>query len=279
MSDGIPITLGDLVFNEGPDVDGIDWHAHDLIGWDSPVLDAPSFPIIGAHGSTPSGDPRYRARPLVLVGAAGCPSRDAMFLARERLAAEVLSLDNVDGDLVVDEPTPKLCRVRAASSDRPVAITPEGWSFTFDVNLTAHDPRKYAAVETVTPITIAAAGIQKTEPIPNTAGKPGIDTPPLVEITAAGSIIPQPIRLYRDATNSGLVVRVDRDLAVGETLTVDFRTKSLTVNGVNVDQYLHQTSRWFTIPAGGASMIFHLGSGAGATARTANVRTRAAWRA
>lgn len=274
MRVGTIVHLDAMAFGSGVlDVDGVDWRVYDLLGWDSAAVEAPSGPRLGAHGSMLRGDPRMRARGLVLVGAAGCDTEEQHWRARNRLNATVSRLLGVEGLLVVEElPAHKRALVQAPDGDRPVVITPHGYSFEFEANLVAYDPRKYDVDEDVTLATIAPGGTQITVNVPNTADLDGgIETYPTVSIPGP---VTQPIRLTRA---DGYTVRVDRDLAAGETLVVDFRTKSLTVNGANADSSLNKASGWWVVPPGGVDVTYQLTATAPAGS-TATIRSRRAWR-
>jgi hypothetical protein len=141
---GLGVTLDDLAFNQGNvDENGVEHYLSALEGWDSPSLreDLDDRPL--AHGAD-RGTSYYGVREIGLKGSLVSPlGIEALRIAKDRLAY-ACDLTDTDGVLTVAENPVKQALVRRSGRLRYAQVG--GHLLRWELDVTAADPRKYAAV-------------------------------------------------------------------------------------------------------------------------------------
>lgn len=232
---GLAVTLGDLPFNQGPDENGCEYYLSSIDGWDSPSLreDLDDRPL--AHGAF-RGTSFYGAREIGLSGVVLSPgSLPALRLAKDRLAYAT-DLTDADAVLLVDEAPAKQCHVRRSGRLR-LAQTGEHL-LRWELDLTAADPRKYAAAERTLTL---RDGQSVTAP---NAGTFRAGAPVLLAFDAAGTVEIGP----ETVTVTGPAV-------------VDTLEGTVLDQGVSVYSRLRSRGPLPALPAQAATPVRYFGSG------------------
>lgn len=236
------ITLGTLSLGSGADSDGNAWKWRELEGWDSPDLRATMLDLPG-HDRQSFGPIHYQARALSLQGNCTCPTIAAYWLAKAKLVAATDHTD-ASGTLTVAETTPKQIAVRRGG--RLLMKPWEGMGgFDFDIPLLAEDPRILA----VTPTTITPPGTATNNGNFRAAALLTVLGP------AAGPIV-------ISNTVSGVLrtITVSTAIPSGQSLVIDFKARSVLLNGVNRYDLVTTTPQWWNVQPG-ANTIAYSGGG------------------
>ncbi len=239
----VVVTLGSITLgNDVADGNGAIWHVGEIDGWDAPDLRATVLPLAGEDREA-MGPVLYKGRALSLKGTCVTPTDAAFWASRAALSTATL-LTTTSGLLTVAETTTKKISVYRAGR---VLMRPLGGlhGFEFEVPLIAPDPRILANTAT----TITAAG---------TATNTGnFKASPVLTVTgvAAG-----PIVLTRTAPGATRTVSITTAVPGGQQLVVDFKARTVLLNGVNRYDLVTATPQWFDIEAG-ANTIGYSGGG------------------
>lgn len=142
----LQVSLGAINFNDDtPDSNGALWYLTEWEGWDSPQQRLTSMDLPGISGVV-TLDNVYGPRSIILRGVCKATSATAHYQAKYRLA-DVTNALITEVALSATEDIVRTCMVRRSAPLRMQEIG-KG-SFTFEINLQADDPRKYAAVSSL----------------------------------------------------------------------------------------------------------------------------------
>lgn len=233
----VVVTLGTITLgNDVADANGAIWHVSEIDGWDSPDLRATFLPLAG-EDRVAAGPILYNGRALSLKGTCVTPTDAGFWASRTKLATATL-LTTADGTLTVAETTTKKIAVRRAGR---VLMRPLGGlrGFEFEVPLMAPDPRILANTAT----TLAGAG---------TATNNGnFKASPTLTVTgsAAGPIVIA-------NTTAGKTVTITTSVPAAQQLVVNFRDRSVLLNGVNRYDLVASTPQWFDIAPGNNTITY-----------------------
>lgn len=235
------ITLGALTLNDDPaDANGAMWDVVALEGWDSPDLRSSLLPLPGEDRQA-IGPVLYNARSLSIVGECTVPSEAAYWLSKTKIMTAT-ELTRAPGTLTVTETTTKKISVYRAGRVlwRPVHSLLRS---EFEIPLVAPDPRILAnTATTITPGgTATNSGNFKASPTLTVTG------------AAAGPIVIA-------NTTAGKTVTINTSVPGGQQLVVDFKARTILLNGVNRYDLVAATPQWFDI-APGANTITYSGGG------------------
>lgn len=237
----VVVTLGSITLgNDVADANGAIWHVSEIDGWDSPELRATVLALTGEDRAA-VGPILYGPRALSLRGTAATPT-DASFWASRTKLATATAITTTSGTLTVAETATKKITVYRAAR---VLMRPLGGlhGFEFDVPLVAPDPRILAnAATTITPGGTAT----------NTGN---IGAYPTLTVTGAAA---GPIVIAN--TTAGRSVSITTAVPGGQQLVVDFRARTILLNGVNHYDLVTTTPQWWTV-APGANTITYSGGG------------------
>lgn len=244
----VVVTLGSITLgNDVADANGAIWHVSEIDGWDAPDLRATVLSLAGEDREA-MGPVLYKGRALSLKGTCVTPTDAAFWASRTALATATL-LTTSSGLLTVAETTTKKISVYRAGR---VLMRPLGGlrGFEFEVPLMAPDPRILANTAT----TITAAG---------TATNTGnFKASPVLTVTgsAAGPIVIA-------NTTAGKTVTISTSVPAAQLLVVDFKARTILLNGVNRYDLVASTPQWFDIAPGNNTITY---SGGGTIALTWN---------
>ncbi len=231
------ITLGALTLNDDPaDANGAMWDVVALEGWDSPELRSSILALPGEDRQA-IGPLRYNARALSIVGECVVPTEAAYWLSKTKIMTAT-ELTRAPGTLTVTETTTKKIEVYRIGRVlwRPVHSLRRA---DFEIPLIAPDPRILANTAT----TLAGSG---------TATNTGnFKASPTLTVTgaAAGPIV---------ITNStaGKSVSITTSVPGGQQLVVNFRARTVLLNGVNRYDLVASTPQWFDIAPGNNTITY-----------------------
>jgi hypothetical protein len=238
----VAVTLGGITFgSDTPDLNSAVWSVEEIEGWDSPDLREELLDLPGQDRQA-IGPLYYKARALVLRGACRTPTDASFWASRTRLQTATL-LTTAAGTLTVAETTTKKLEVYRAGRLR-MRPYKNLRGFVFEVPLTAPDPRILANSPTsITPGgTATNNGNFKASPTLTVTG------------SAAGPVV---IAKTTGTTGS---VSITTSVPGGQQLVVDFKARSVLLNGVNRYDLITSTPTWFEIEPG-ANTITYSGGG------------------
>lgn len=232
-----------LVLNAADDF-GCMWVADSPDGWDAPTVTLPMDRRQTGDGGYGS-EPTYEPRVLTVEGSVAAPSAAELSRAYRRLLGAILGsapafvrythLDDADGAM----------GLWTQPSGKPKWRALDDRYAEFSFILTAEDPIKTGTLATYGPVRL-----------PSAAGEGGYPMPLTMPVTAAASAVPAALTVASvpnagDATSqvvytvtgpvpqpsivlgTGAFVRLNADLAAGDTWVVDTAAGTSTVNGVN----------------------------------------------
>ena len=231
------ITLGALTIGDDPaDANGAFWDVVALEGWDSPELRSELLALPGDDRQA-IGPVRYNARALSIVGECTVPSEAAFWLSKAKIMGAT-NLTRAAGTLTVTETTTKKIAVYRAGRVlwRPVHSLVKA---DFEIPLMAPDPRILANTAT----TLTGSG---------TATNTGnFKASPVLTVTgsAAGPIV---------ATNSttGRTVTVTTAVPAAQQLVIDFKARTILLNGVNRYDLVTGTPQWWDVEPGANTIVY-----------------------
>lgn len=231
------VTLGALSIGDAAaDANGAYWDIVALEGWDSPDLRSLLLSLAGEDRQA-IGPVRYNARALSVVGECTVPTEAAYWLSHAKIMAAT-ELTRAAGTLTVTETTTKKIAVYRAGRVlwRPVHSLVRA---NFEIPLVAPDPRKLANTAT----TIAGAATAT-----NTGNFPAS---PTLTVTGAAA---GPIVIAN--TTAGKTVTVTTSVPGGQTLVIDFKARTVLLNGVNRYDLVAATPQWFDIAPGNNTITY-----------------------
>lgn len=133
------IDLGTVFFNNGPDVNGVNWLVTNLEGWANPELRQTFHPITSADGEV-IGEAAYGGWPVILTGVVKAPNATQFWSAYNTLPV-VAGLYTPVALKVYETPTPKILQV--VMSDRPrLSIMVGANAFEFQLTVRGTNPVK-----------------------------------------------------------------------------------------------------------------------------------------
>lgn len=235
------VTLGALTINDDiADANSAKWYLEAIEGWDSPDLRMALQDLPG-HDRQALGPVFYNARALSLIGTCDTPTEASFWASKAKLMGAT-NLTNTPGLLTVTETTTKKIAVYRAGRVRLKPLF-NLMSFDFEVPLIAPDPRILAN----TASTLAGSGTATN----NGNFKAAVTL--TVTGSAAGPIV---------ATNSttGRTVTVTTSVPSGQQLVIDFRARTILLNGVNRYDLVSGTPQWWNVEPG-ANNISYSGGG------------------
>ncbi len=237
----VVVTLGALTINDDvADANGATWYLDAIEGWDSPELRLLLNALPGEDRQS-IGPVFYNARALSLVGQCKTPTEAAFWLSKTKLMGAT-NLTNTAGTLTLTETTTKKISVHRGGR---VLMKPlfNLLAFDFEIPLLAPDPRILANTAT----TLAGAG---------TATNTGnFKASPTLTVTGAAA---GPIVIAN--TTAGKTITITTSVPGGQQLVVDFKARTILLNGVNRYDLVAATPQWFDI-APGANTITYSGGG------------------
>lgn len=237
------VTLGGITFgSDTPDLNSAVWSVQEIDGWDSPDLRMELLDLPGQDRQA-LGPIHHKGRAISLRGKCATPTDASFWASRARLAAATL-LTTAVGSLAVAETA-----TRKIDVHRSGRLLMRPWrnirGFDFEVPLLAPDPRILANA----PTTLAGAA--------GTATNNGnFKASPTLTITgsAAGPIV------VAKTTGTTGSVSITTSVPAAQLLVVDFRARSVLLNGVNRYDLVTTTPTWFEIEPG-ANTITYSGGG------------------
>ena len=238
----VAVTLGGITFgSDTPDLNSAVWTFQEIEGWDSPELREELLDLPGLDRQA-IGPLNYKARAVVLRGKCLTPTDSSHWASRTRLATATL-LTTSAGTLTVAETTTKKLSVYRGGRLR-MRSWPNLRGFTFEVPLIGPDPRILAH----SPTSITPGG---------TATNNGnFNASPTLTVTGAAA---GPVVIAKTTGTTGSV-SVTTSVPGGQQLVIDFRARSVLLNGVNRYDLITSTPTWFEIEPG-ANTITYSGGG------------------
>jgi hypothetical protein len=231
------VTLGALTINDDPaDANGAMWDLVALEGWDSPELRASLLDLPGEDRQA-MGPVHYNARALSIVGECTVPSEAVYWLSKAKLMSAT-ELTRAAGTLTVTETATKKIDVYRAGRVlfRPVHSLLQA---KFEIPLIAPDGRILANTAT----TLAGAG---------TATNTGnYKASPTLTVTGAAA---GPIVIAN--TTAGKTVTISTSVPGGQQLVVNFKARTVLLNGVNRYDLVASTPQWFDIAPGNNTITY-----------------------
>ncbi len=233
----VVVTLGGITFgNSTPDANGATWNVSEIDGWDSPDLRSSLLDLPG-HDRQALGPVLHRARALSLKGVCETPTDAIYWLSKAKLSTATL-LTTTDGTLTVAETATKKIAVRRAGR---VLMRPLGGlhGIEFEIPLIAPDPRILAnTATTITPGgTATNTGNFAASPVLTVTG------------SAAGPIVIA-------NTTAGRTITVTTAIPAAQLLVIDFRARTILLNGVNRYDLVTGTPQWFDIAPGNNTITY-----------------------
>lgn len=259
LYNGEDVKLGDTVFNKISN-DQCAWVITDLDGWwglpDVDVSDDPKpYTLDGSYLTFG----RFLPRTVSLRGKIVPLNGEAVnaVSARSELNRAIAPLVRGRALLDVSEADPKVALVQLAGKPLTSINTTTG-SMTFDIILRAVDPLKYSRVMHTNSTTIAGESSGRTynrEYNYTYGGGSSSGTMSAMNIgsyaTDAIFTIAGPVTSPRiEHVEQGLSLKFDIVLDVGETLTVNTRTRKVLLGGASRRNTLTPDSRWFSLTPG-----------------------------
>lgn len=244
----VVVTLGTLTIgNDVADANGATWYLSAIEGWDSPELRMTLNGLPGEDRQT-IGPVLYNARAISLIGDCRTPTEASAWLSKAKLMSAT-ELTRAAGTLTLTETTTKRISVYRAGR-----VLWKPWhsllGFDYEIPLIAPDPRILENTSTsITPGgTATNAGNFKASPTLTVVG------------AAAGPIVIA-------NTTVGKTITISTSIPGGQSLVVDFRARSVLLNGVNRYDLVAATPQWFDIAPGNNTITY---SGGGTPTLTWN---------
>lgn len=295
MSTGLPAvekwSLGDLIFNDTPGADGVEYVAAEVRGWSG------SAPRRTTHTNRPATAGTYKqiayfdGRTITFNGWVWAPDVTTRRGVEHRLAALVNS-GVVLYDLSCTEETGTLTAKVELDSEIDIVLSPDEHFLDFSFQVHAQDPRKYGAPQvtsTALPsitgtgldfVTTGGLDFVTTGGLNfGTAGSNGVanalntgtaETWPTFTLTALAVAVTNPT-ITNGAT--GQVLAYTGTLSPGDVLVINTSpyARSVLLNGADRRAFL-TTASWFSLPPTIVTPITY-----GATSADSTSTLTAAW--
>jgi hypothetical protein len=262
-----------------------EWWITAVEGWrDRPAMRVSSQARQADHGSFDA--PSYLdSRIITIEGTAVCPDEDTAYLSAD-IMASVCQDPAVLYPLVVIEPGRPVRRANVRLNAGTKVGEPYGAgavAFDWSLLLRAPDPRRYADTETAVTLTLpsgADAGLQIPFTVPFYIPDSGVSTNRATVINE-GTFATRPVVTFVGPVGSPAIVNLtqgktlafDISITSGQTLVVDFASRSVLLDGTVSRAYtIAYGSAWWDL-APGSNDVQYAGVGSG----TALLTYRSSW--
>lgn len=254
---------------------GTEWWLTKVEGWrDRPAMRVASTPRQADHGSYDA--PSYLDSRIVTVEGTAIATSEANAYLSADIVASVCADPSALYPLVVAEPGRPIRRAMVRLNDATKVSSPYGidsTAFDWSLQLRAPDPRRYAATDTVTTLTLPiGAGTGLTLPITVPITLPTTVAANRATVVNDGTFATRPVvTFYGPVTDpvianmtAGLNLAFDLDLLAGETLAVDFDARSVILNRTVSRAYaIVPGSAWWELAPGNTDVQYAAGAGTG----------------
>lgn len=254
---GCQFALGGITINGSTDANGCDWLLTSESGWfASPAIKTARVDKPAARGVF-RGNEFRGGRVIVLQGVLSATNNVAALRAAVRTLLGICPDPHQQYPLTVTEESGYSSYTNVVL-DGEILTTPVGpYSVIFSIQLVAPDPRKFATTPTTVAVPLASGGTSGvTYPVsyPVSYGTPG--APGAVSISNGGSADADPYCSLVGPLTTPSLIRADTgdaityngSLANTDTLTIDFGTGNVLLNGIN-RRALLTALNWFAVPA------------------------------
>jgi hypothetical protein len=239
------------VFNDPEDTDFVGWLT-DLTGLDSPDLREAADDLVGDDGGV-HGDFFYGRRPIVISGQ--IESRPDNISRNVRMTTLQRASNVTRTDAVLRwAPEGGVEQTISVRRQQPLRIT-GGYNKQFQLALVAADPRIYSAA------------VNEAIIAPNThsdlINHGTMRTPPSVTLFGPATAI----EVHNHATGAFVVFATGFTVSAGQTLTIDFRNRTVFLNGTTnkYDQVTFGTTTWWEMAPGVSNIGWHATGTTGAS--------------
>ncbi len=256
---GSLVQVGDVSFGMS-DADGTEWHVSNLDGWDStPEVVSQKTQRVSAHG-VHLGPQTYGARELTLDGWIVARTQTLRQQALQQLHRSL----PVNGLAVVRVSDPPERYVQARLDGQLKATRIGNYCWAIQIPLIAPDPRKYGlnpdAIEIGLPQASAGVDLPATLPLslPERTASDSEEAVNLGDMPAPWvARITGPVGIPAiEAVVLGRRFAVNITLGAGETLDLDSRNQTVTLNGAaSRSGLIVRGSSWFELPAESSTTI------------------------
>lgn len=253
---GSQFMLGGITINGSTDANGCDWILTKESGWfASPAVKTARVDRPAARGLF-RGNEFRGGRVMTLGGTLSAPSVNALRAAQRALGG-VCPNPRIQYPLTVIEES-GLSLWANVALDGEILTTPiSALSVDFSIQLVAPDPRKFSSTPTTFATLLATAGtggVMYPVTYPVAYGVPG--APGALVLTNNGTAEADPLCVLKGPLTNPSLVRADTGdtvtyngtLGATDTVTIDFSTGNVTLNGVN-RRALVSALQWFSVPA------------------------------
>lgn len=245
---------------------GVDWMVTKEDGWSSGPPVRPVQEEREAGDGDWSGPGRYGARVISLSGSAVAPDRRAMLSAKERIKAAIGP--RIARDLIVEEEH-LTRRARVRLTDQIALADAGARAFTWDLIVTAADPRRYALQATIGTTGLPATGstgrvYDRVYPVEYGGYAPG--GPGAVRIRQAGDFDQTPARIVIQGpvasprvthAQTHRVLAFNLTIPSGQYLEIDLAAQTALLNGTSSRvAALTATSAWWWLVPGDNEIQF-----------------------
>lgn len=253
---GSQFKLGSITINGSTDANGCDWILTKESGWfGSPAIKTARTDKPAARGVF-RGNEFRGGRVMTLEGTLSAPNVNAL-RAAQRTVAGLCPNPRIQYPLtVIDENG--LSLYANVALDGEILTTPiSALSVDFSIQLVAPDPRKFSSAPTTLTTLLASGGsggVMYPVMYPVAYGTPGV--PGALTLTNNGTAEGDPLCVLKGPLTSPALIRADTGdtvtyngtLGTTDTVTIDFATGNVTLNGEN-RRPLVSALQWFNVPA------------------------------
>lgn len=253
---GSTFTLGGITINGGTDANGCDWILTKETGWfGSPAIKTARVDKPASRGLF-RGNEFRGGRVMTLEGTLSAPNVNAL-RAAQRAIGGICPNPHLQYPLTVVEES-GLSLYANVALDGEILTTPiSALSVDFSIQLVAPDPRKFSANPTTLSTLLASGGVGGVlYPVmyPVSYGPAGV--PGALTLTNHGTADADPVCVLTGPLTNPALIRADTGdtvtyhdtLGATDTVTIDFGTGDVTLNGEN-RRPLVSALQWFEVPA------------------------------
>lgn len=275
---GLTATLGALPLGS-VDVNGVAWVLQSMDGWDSPDSRTTLTQREANHGAW-AGPVYLNERVITLAGKVIAPDRASADQAINQIAVAASLTDTV---LTVYETVPKRAVVRR--SGRPLAQYLSDTKLEYSIQMTAADPRRYAAMETITELRLPSVTGGLTFPLTFPLMFPADVVAGDLSVINEGTLaslprivingpVSQPLIAVTGPDGTAGSLLYSGDIAAGDWLDLDCDGHTAYYNSVASRRALI-SGTWPVLDPGQSQISFR--AGAYSTTATLTVIYRSAW--